>query len=131
MFAAQGAQDHIDRLQGQVESLETCLRQTRATVCDSESHSPETQAELAHMRVELAESQNMVSQLQRKLQEEQAEVLMLKESQGGSNKASDVIQALESQVNIIPKFCSSLLLHTCFAVHVCFSCQRIMLLSNV
>ena len=41
----------------------------------------------------------MVSALQHKLQEEQAEVLMLKESQGGSNKASDVIHALETQVS--------------------------------
>lgn len=50
------------------------------------------------MRAELADAQGRVAQLQRKLQEEHAEVLMLKESQGGSNKAGDVIQALESQV---------------------------------
>ena len=78
----QGADDHINRLQAQVRSLQA----------------NSTQAELNRARAELAESENAVSHLQQQLEAQQAEVLRLKESQGGSNKAADVIQALEKQV---------------------------------
>ena len=49
-------------------------------------------------KAQQAEFQTIVSQLQQQLEIEQAEVLMLKERQGGSNKAADVIRALENQV---------------------------------
>ncbi len=78
----QGADDHINRLQAQVQSLQA----------------NSAQAELNRVRAELAESENAVSQLQQQLEAQQAEVLRLKENQGGSNKAADVIQALEKQV---------------------------------
>ena len=96
----QGARDHIDRLEGQVCSLQGSLAQAQATSAIPDSHTAKAHFELARVRAELAEAQGVVTQLQRKLQEEQAEVLMLKESQGGSNKASDVIHALESQVGL-------------------------------
>ena len=88
----------MDRLQKQVHSLEGSLSQAQASF---PPHTTKVHSELARMRAELADAQGAVSQLQRKLQEEQAQVLMLKESQGGSNKASDVIHALESQVTIV------------------------------
>lgn len=78
----QGADDCINRLQTQVQSLQA----------------NSAQDELNHVRVELAESEDAVSHLQQKLEAQQAEVLRLKEDQGGSNKAADVIQALEKQV---------------------------------
>lgn len=99
----QGARDHIDRLEGQVRSLEGSLARPQATTTTPDSHAAKAHSELARMRAELAEAKGLVTQLQHQLQEEQAEVLMLKESQGGSNKASDVIRALESQVGIVPK----------------------------
>ena len=79
-----GANDHINRLQAQVQSLQA----------------NSAQAELNRVRAELGESENAVSHLQHQLGAQQAEVLRLKESQGGSNKAADVIQALEKQVCI-------------------------------
>ena len=78
----QGADDRINRLQIQVQSLQA----------------NSAQAELHRVRAELAESEDAVSHLQQKLEAQQAEVLRLKEDQGGSNKAADVIQALEKQV---------------------------------
>ncbi|KAL0022870.1 hypothetical protein WJX77_001841 [Trebouxia sp. C0004] len=81
--ALQGADDRINRLQARVQSLQV----------DS------AQAELNRLRAELAESETAVSHLQQQLEAQQAEVLRLKESQGGSNKAADVIQALEKQVH--------------------------------
>ncbi len=80
----QGADDHINRLQAQVQSLQA----------------NSAQAELTRVRAELAESENAASHLQQKLEGQQAEVLRLKENQGGSNKAADVIQALEKQVRV-------------------------------
>lgn len=97
----QGARDHIDRLEGQVRSLEGSLARPQATMTSPDSHAAKAYSELARMRAELADAKGLVTQLQHQLQEEQAEVLMLKESQRGSNKASDVIRALESQVGII------------------------------
>lgn len=88
----QGAHDHIERLEMQVPSSGALEPQRLKALNNSE---------LARMRAELADARGSVSQLQRRLQEEHAEVLMLKESQGGSNKASDVIQALESQVAVM------------------------------
>lgn len=107
LICMQGAHDHIDRLQGQVQTLESRLLQPQPDPANSESQA-QAQAELAHLRAGLAESQSAVSQLQRQLREAQAETLMLKESQGGSNKASDVIHALESQVRSVPSHLYSL-----------------------
>lgn len=78
----QGADDHINRLQAQVQSLQA----------------NSAQAELNRVKAELGESENAVSHLRQQLEAQQAEVLRLKESQGGSNKAADVIHALEKQV---------------------------------
>ena len=78
-----------------MRSLQGSLAQAQAT---PDSHATKAHSELTRSRAELAEAQGSITQLHRKLQEEQAEVLMLKESQGSSNKASDVIHALESQV---------------------------------
>lgn len=98
LLTLQGAHDHVDRLEGQVRSLQGSLAQAQATLVIPDSHAAKANSELARSQAELAEAHRVVTQLQRKLQEEQAEVLMLKESQGGSNKAGDVIHALESQV---------------------------------
>ncbi|KAA6428913.1 MAG: hypothetical protein FRX49_01023 [Trebouxia sp. A1-2] len=81
--AMQGADDHINRLQAQVQSLQA----------------NSAQAELNRVKAELGESENAVSHLRQQLEAQQAEVLRLKESQGGSNKAADVIHALEKQVH--------------------------------
>ena len=101
MLNMQGAHDHVERLEGQVRSLQGSLAQAQASVTTPDSHATKARSETARLQAELAEAQGLVTQLQRKLQEEHAEVLMLKESQGGSNKASDVIQALESQVGLV------------------------------
>lgn len=94
----QGAHDHIERLERQVHTLKASL----ASSGPAESQATKAlNSELARMRAELADARGSVAQLQRKLQEEHAEVLMLKESHGGSNKAGDVIQALESQVSTL------------------------------
>ncbi len=101
LICIQGTKDHIDRLQAQVQTLEASSTQAKEALVQSDSAASlsRTQAELARMRAELAESEHAVTQLQQQLEAEQAEVLMLRESQGGSNKAGDVISALEMQVD--------------------------------
>ena len=82
MCGIQGSRDHIDRLQAQVQTLQANSAQA-----------------------ELAEFQTAISQLQQQLEAKQAEVLMLKEREGGSNKAADVIRALENQVHELTSCC--------------------------
>ena len=78
----QGSSDHTDRLQAQVQTLQANSAQA-----------------------ELAELQTVISQLQQQLEAKQAEVLMLKEREGGSNKAADGIRALENQVHKLTSCC--------------------------
>lgn len=75
-------QGSSDRLQAQVQTLQANSAQA-----------------------ELAELQTVISQLQQQLEAKQAEVLMLKEREGGSNKAADVIRALENQVHKLTSCC--------------------------
>ena len=91
----QGARDHIDRLQAEVQTLEANLVQAKGALARSNSSA---QAELSRMRTELAGCESAVTHLRQQLEAQQAEVVMLEESQGSSNKASDVIRALEKQV---------------------------------
>lgn len=78
----QGSSDHMERLQAQVQTLQANSAQA-----------------------ELAECRTVISQLQQQLEAKQAEVLMLKEREGGSSKAADVIRALENQVHKLTCCC--------------------------
>lgn len=93
----QGAQDHIARLESHIHATENTSRQTQSAASRS-------QADLGHARTELtrarAEFEGTAAELRQQLDSERAEVLVLKEHQGASNKASDVIHALETQVSL-------------------------------
>ena len=78
-----------------MQTLEANLVQAKGALAHSNFSA---QAELSRMRTELAGSESAVTHLRQQLEAQQAEVVMLKESQGSSNKASDVIRALEKQV---------------------------------
>ena len=93
---SQGAQDHIARLQSQRNTTENALRQTQSAASRS-------QADLGHAKTELtqarAEFERAAAELRQQLESGRAEFLMLKEQHGGSDRASDVIHALETQVS--------------------------------
>ena len=121
----QGAKDHVERLQAHVQTLEQELSQVKAAKAESTSKFQEqiqtleldlsqaraakaratqasaSQSQLTHLKARLADSDSAANRLRQKLREVEAEVLALKEGQGGSNKASDVIQALEIQVQAV------------------------------
>ena len=55
-------------------------------------------AELTELKARSSEHEREAAKLRQQLDHEKAEVLLLKEGQGGSNRAADVIHALEGQV---------------------------------
>ena len=84
--------------------MDDTFRQTKGTASRSQADLSHAQAELSHARNELsqvkAEFEQAAAELRQQVEAERAEVLTLKEGQGGSNKASDVIHALETQVRL-------------------------------
>lgn len=98
----QGSQDHAARLQSQVTTRDSTLEQIRASSSRAEAALSQAQAELQHTKAELTQargdSEQASAELRQQLETQRAEVLRLKEHQGGSSKASDVIHALEVQV---------------------------------
>lgn len=108
--ASQGAQDHISRLQSQLAKMQVSLQQTQALtdnaasrgqadLSHAEAELARARAELTQLRAQTSEHNQEAAKLRQQLDHEKAEVLLLKEGQGGSNRATDVIHALESQVS--------------------------------
>lgn len=83
-------------MQADINTKEDTLQQTQAAASKADAALSQAKAELSLARGKFEQDS---AELKQQLESERAKMLVLKERQGGSNKASDVIHALEIQVS--------------------------------